>query len=919
MPTLIQRSLAGGEIAPALYGRADQAKYQTGLRRCRDYMVQKYGGVTNRAGTQYVCEVKDSTKTTALLDFIFDEDNSYVIEAGDGYMRFVRNATQINISAPAAYNGGTTYAIADLVSYSGVNYYSIANGNVGNQPDISPTWWYPLTGTIYEIPSPYPEADVMGLNFSQSGDVIVIAHQNHPPYELKRFGETNWTLTPMPLVPDTNRPRTLAVAKGGAGANTYRYRVTAINKFDGEQSLVGTEALTTITGATQANPVVVTDVAHPYANGDEVLIEGIVGMDELNGRTFLIDNIAGNTYELVDEDGTGYDAYVSGGTAGRISGVATAAAAPTAGAPHVLTWNAVTDALKYLVYKEIDGEYGFIGVATAISAGVVTFNDTGLTPDTAISHPLDLEAFRKAGDFPKTVEFSQQQRLAFANSVNEPEAVWMSQTGRFHNFTTEQPLAEDSAIKFTAAGRSVREVLHLLDLGRFVLLSSGVESALLGDGSGFVTHDQINNQAQTYHGSADVSPITIGNNALFVQARGRVVRDLQFSFQSDGYQGRDLSVFAPHFFSELGQSISRWAYQQNPHSILWAVQPEGDMLGLTYLPEHEVWGWHKHNTGGDRGTFLDVRVIPESYTPVDQTIAIKEDYVYVLVERDLSGVAFAPVRYIERMESRDLADTLDSEIKFLDSHLGYNGTNLTLNGYDANAVMTLSGGVNWDQYETLTLTAGVNTFAASDIGNGVWLYLDDESVFVVIEGYTNPAVVTVRPVKTVPVSMRAIALRNWGLAVDKVAGLDHLEGEEVGITADGFVEPVKTVASGEVTLSRPFVIIYVGLAYVPEIETLDPENPGGETIIDKDKRIRGVTILVEHTSGLWAGPDRDHMVELKQRSVAVGYDPPVPRETGPVELVLESTWNEDGRTVMQQRDPLPSTILSIAPLGFVGE
>lgn len=69
MSTAIQRSFAGGEIAPQLYGRADQAKYATGLRTCRNFVVQRFGGVANRAGLRFVCEVKDSTKKVELIPF----------------------------------------------------------------------------------------------------------------------------------------------------------------------------------------------------------------------------------------------------------------------------------------------------------------------------------------------------------------------------------------------------------------------------------------------------------------------------------------------------------------------------------------------------------------------------------------------------------------------------------------------------------------------------------------------------------------------------------------------------------------------------------------------------------------------------------------------------------------------------------
>lgn len=83
------------------------------------------------------------------------------------------------------------------------------------------------------------------------------------------------------------------------------------------------EATKTISGATAANPVVLTINAHGYSNGDDIEVSGIVGMTQLNGRRFRVANKAANTVELTDMhgtniDGTAYTAYSSGGSANRV-------------------------------------------------------------------------------------------------------------------------------------------------------------------------------------------------------------------------------------------------------------------------------------------------------------------------------------------------------------------------------------------------------------------------------------------------------------------------------------------------------------------------------------------------------------------------------------------------------------------------
>lgn len=69
-----------------------------------------------------------------------------------------------------------------------------------------------------------------------------------------------------------------------------------------------------ITGATQANPCVLTVTAHPFANGDQVKVSGVVGMTQLNGNVYTVAGATTNTFQLTGINSTGYTAYVSGGT-----------------------------------------------------------------------------------------------------------------------------------------------------------------------------------------------------------------------------------------------------------------------------------------------------------------------------------------------------------------------------------------------------------------------------------------------------------------------------------------------------------------------------------------------------------------------------------------------------------------------------
>jgi hypothetical protein len=76
-----------------------------------------------------------------------------------------------------------------------------------------------------------------------------------------------------------------------------------------------------ISGATQANPVVITSTAHGLTNGQEVFISNVTGMVEINNRVFTVAGVATNTFQLSGVNGTGYTAYVSGGSWNQVQTV----------------------------------------------------------------------------------------------------------------------------------------------------------------------------------------------------------------------------------------------------------------------------------------------------------------------------------------------------------------------------------------------------------------------------------------------------------------------------------------------------------------------------------------------------------------------------------------------------------------------
>lgn len=830
--SLIQRNFAAGEVAPAVFGRADQVKYQSGLARCRNFFVRRHGGISNRSGFQYCASQRNHQFRGRLWPFVFNAQQTYALLFEQGLLRFIQNGALLTVSGVAAYNGGTAYVHGDLVSSGGVNYYCVA-ATTGNAPPNS-TYWYAMpAGNIYEIPVPYLVADLPTLYFSQSADVITITHPNYDIFELSRFDHTRWTLTQVVLAPSINPPGTLSVS--GAGGTAAVWVATAVKSLTLEESI----------------------------------------------------------------------ASVSAG----------ASTVPTAGAPRTVTIGAVSGAQEYNVYRhDGSGTYGFVGVATG-----TTFFDNGITPDYTVTPPtlpIDLSG---TNDRPACSGYLQQ-RKCYGGKLNAPEEIYASKSGQYKNLSRSSPLQDDDACIWTPASSEVNRIRHFVEVSEYWVLTQGAEWILFGNASGELTPGTPGLKKQSSHGSAEIQPVIIGNSFLFVQARGTIVRDIKYEANSNGYAGRDLTVFSPHFFER--STVEHMTYAQSPHSIVWLVRSDGHLLGLTYLRDHEVWGWHDHDT---KGYFEDVITVPEG----------REDATYALIRRVVNG---ATVRYVERLSSRNITD-IAVDATFMDSFLTYDGR------HTGSTTMVLSGGTNWTFDEDLTLTASASTFSSGDVGKAIVLKIvittwTPESGYVttterltcVITAYSGVTVVTVNTEKTVPVSFRGTTITVWGTAVTNVAGLGHLEGETVSILADGHVvtngidEPLITVVGGSLSsnLGHHAEIIHVGLPYVSDAQTLDLEVLGQETLIDKKKQVNQVTLLVESSRGIWAGePNEDgtvntnNLYEQVQRSPGDEYKMITPL-TGKVIISMSASWNTGGRVHVRQRDPLPLSLLAVIPSVAVG-
>ena len=696
MPTFILPSFAKGEISPSLYGRVDTAMYQVALRTARNVIVHASGGVSNRSGTLIVGPVKDHTvSTTRLFDFQFRTTDQYVLEFGNLYMRVIRNDahvlnTAVNITGATQANSVVVTAAShgfsngDEVFITGVVGMTQLNGNRYIVQSVTSSTFrltHQVTGdfidgtgftaytsggtvaTIFELVTPYVSADLATLKMVQSGDIMTITHPTYAPRDLARTDHNAWTLTVNTYAPgQEDLTNVVVVAQGTTGSTTHRYQMTAIRQEEDifEESLPGTSGTArTITGATQANPAVITSTSHAYANGDEVEIAGIVGMTELNNRRFFIANQTANTFELEGEDSTSHTAYVSGGTARATFREITnsiAIASTNLTDFNRITWNVIAGANRYAIYRRESGRYRLIG---EVDAPLTTFDDvtTAVTAagaihavDNDIGPPRARNPFLLSGDFPATSGYFEQRQV-YGGTNNNSDTKYYSQTGNRLNMSVSTPVQADDAITATLFSNEVSTIRHFVPGGDLLVLTDSSEWRVnSGENAGF-SADTLRQKPQSQWGASHQRPIVVGNIVLFVEEGNARVRSLGYSLELDGYTGSDLTLLADHLLTEDGPNrfiIDDWSYASVPESRLYIVRSDGRLLTMTFNQSQEVIAWTVWDTDGNY----------EATTALRRSVSSVEDGVYFVVQRTTAGGA--TTRYIERLSTRKFSDVRDA-------------------------------------------------------------------------------------------------------------------------------------------------------------------------------------------------------------------------------------------------------------------
>lgn len=882
----IQPSFAGGEFAPTLHHRVDLQRYATGLKTCRNCFIHVHGGASNRAGFRFIASAKYADRQARLVRFEFSVTQAYIIEIGHQYMRFYKDGGQIIKSSASDWATLQTYHVGDYVNGpDGLMYYCLIQHVSGTfQIDLDNHAW--VQQSIYEIPTAFTEQEVPDLRFTQSGDVLYIAHPNHTPQTLTRFDHDNWQMADYAFSAGPFMLSNVTANKLRMTDATHLVADTAL--FDAGHvgaffRLTHNVADQTVRDVFTAQPQTGTSLragsTWRFFSTGTWTGQIVIQKSTDNGATWQV--IRQINYNVDTSGDTGEEQCLI-----RAAVLATSGG-PTPGTPPTFSGSATVD-----LSADPSTWNGIVKVTTVTDSthAVVTMtqqvafrSDDSSTANQAKAPTDDWAegSWSTYRGFPSTVAFTYD-RLFWGSTKTEPQTLWASETGNYASFARHQPLLDSDGVTIQLASQSVNAVRHLVALSDLLAITSTEDWAIRGS-DGTFTPKTAQAKTQGYRGASPVAPVIIGNRVILVEPKGRVVRDIGFDFSVDGYTGENISVMSNHLF--LNHNITDMAYAQEPDSLVWLVRDDGMLISLTYLREQEVLAWARHDTDGK---FEGVETIPGPSI----------DEVWVIVKR--SGA-----RTVERLDPR--MDSTDPDDQFfLDSGLSYDNPvsifdisnalpavfTADAHGFSNGDIIELRkcGGMeslNHKRYTVFGTTS--NTFKLQD---------DDGN------------------------EVNTINLGDYDsggearLVVSSVTGLDHLEGKTVSVLANGVVEAQKEVVNGSITLDNPASTVHVGLPYLSEIETLNLEvSQQDGTMQGRKVKINSVVIFVEQSLGCKLSPsDGSYEDEFLLRPLdgsVIGQQ--MELQTAQKEQDFQGGWEDSGNIRIVQRDPLPMTIVGIIP------
>jgi len=644
----------------------------------------------------------------------------------------------------------------------------------------------------------------------------------------------------------------------------------------------------TISGATQANPVVITATSHGYNNGDEISITSVAGMTELNNKRYLVANKTTNTFEITNVDGTningtGFTAYTSGGVANRVYEIST----PYLTAELFDIKFAQSADVMYITHPNHEVEKLSRTGHTSWTLADVDFTDGPYLDNNITTTTLNPGSH--------TVGTGVAVVASATTGINGGSGFLATDVGRLIRF-------RDGYMKVTARADTTNITVEIIeDLGSSTA-STDFALGSFSDTTGHPTCVTFFEQRLVFAGTTD-QPQTLffsksGDYENMNENRGGTVAD-------------DDAII--------------YTIASNQVNAIRFMTATRTLIVGTAGGEFTVSG------GG-----TDVAI-----TPTNILIKKQSNHGAANVDAIAAGNATLFLQRAKR-KIRELAYNFDvdgylaPDMTILAEHITEGGITQMAYQQEPNQIVWMTRddgeliGLTYQREQQVTAWHRQIFGGSCSSGNAVC-----ESVAVIPTDDTEYQVYVIVKRTINSVTRRYVEYLNGfdftetdnttfnfldsqldynGSATTTITGLDHLEGQTVSILADGSTHPDKTVSSGSITLDRSSTKVKVGLSFTSLLQTmrLDAGAANG-TSQGKTKRIYDISLRLFESVGVEVGPDLNNMERIPFRSSADAMDTAIPVFTGDKEIEFRGNYETDGFIFVRQTQPLPLTVLSLYP------
>jgi len=532
---------------------------------------------------------------------------------------------------------------------------------------------------------------------------------------------------------------------------------------------------------------------------------------------------------------------------------------------------------------------GYVKITNVVNSYTATASVMKLLSASGATSNWAEGAWSDVRGYPARVTF-HQQRIALARTNYQPQNVWLSKSFEFDNFAVDTGY-DDNALNLQLASNESNDIKWLASGQSLIAGTYGGEFVIKSADNGVLTPSNVNVQKETSWGSEPIIPKKIGNFFYYVQRFGRKLRELFYLWDLDTYKSVDKTILSPHI---TGDGIKDMTYQQNPDTILWCVLTGGTIATLTREVDQEVQGWARQTTDG---LYESIVTIPSRDTPHDE--------VWVIVNRTINSTT---KRYVERFKSMELPDRQD-QCFYIHSGLSYDAYSSTVSPTSTSLSLVTTAGTS------IIVTSSAAYFSANDVGQRIRAIDADGNTVgeLKIVNYSQSTIVLADIIYTF--DALTYAAGSWGLSVEQISGLDHLEGKTVIVLADGGTDkPNKVVSNGTITLSYNYFVVNVGLPYSQTMKTM-PQEAGSQrgTSQGKIQRINQVGFKVNRSfKGFLCGGETKYLDKIVFRDPTTLMGTPELLYTGTIpNISFRDDYKYGSQVLIRNDEPLPIELLSL--------